>query len=502
MRKSLILFWIFVGTLFFCSASLFLYHHVGVIDSHQDVDSKAYLANAQLFVQNNSFAWPDATRYPYYTLGYALILALLFKLFGIIYTSVIIVQVLLALVIALLLFDIGRKIVNSTVGVIAYLLATMNLGFLIFAQFLLAELWLAFFLVLFFHRFITYLGIGVSAQSLWKPENYHLCVENSITGCHPRFRSVIQGSDMVLSLDSGSAAGMTSMDETCMQKTGSCVFTKRLIILAQAAFVLGISVLIKPAAFYFWPLLVPLFWVGKNKSGKKFFAILALWCFAFYLPIGSYMLHNKVTFGRWYVSALDHENMFYWFFPNVLAHKNGTDQNLEREQLRALSESDVHKKFISELSHSPFLFIGVWLKNVSKTCLGLFTTNLKVLVEPAVHGGDISYFKIQGSLLQRVHGYIKSGATQSWVVVVGYLELLWSLIRIFLCFIGMFWFVLKRRFDVLWFFTAYLFYFSLITGHDGCARFRMLFEFVLILLAALGIEALMKERHARLNEKI
>lgn len=436
MRKSLILFWIFVGTLFFCSASLFLYHHVGVIDSHQDVDSKAYLANAQLFVQNNSFAWPDATRYPYYTLGYALILALLFKLFGIIYTSVIVVQVLLALVIALLLFDIGRKIANSTVGVIAYLLATMNLGFLIFAQFLLAELWLAFFLVLFFHRVITYL------------------------------------------------------------------YTQRLIILAQAAFVLGISVLIKPAAFYFWPLLIPLFWVGKNKSGKKFFAILALWCFAFYLPIGSYMLHNKLTFGRWYVSALDHENMFYWFFPNVLAHKNGTDQNLEREQLRALSESDVHKKFISELSHSPFLFIGVWLKNVSKTCLGLFTTNLKVLVEPAVHGGDISYFKIQGSLLQRVHGYIKSGATQSWVVVVGYLELLWSLIRIFLCFIGMFWFVLKRRFDVLWFFTAYLFYFSLITGHDGCARFRMLFEFVLILLAALGIEALMKERHARLNEKI
>jgi hypothetical protein len=136
------------------------------------------------------------------------------------------------------------------------------------------------------------------------------------------------------------------------------------------------------------------------------------------------MLHNKVTFGRWYVSALDHENTFYWFFPNVLAHKNGTDQNFEREQLRTLSESDVHKKFILELCHAPRLFIGVWLKNVSKTWLGLFTTNLKVLVEPAVHGGDVSYFKTKGSMLQqRVHAYITSGATQSWVVVVGYLEI-------------------------------------------------------------------------------
>jgi hypothetical protein len=65
--------------------------------------------------------------------------------------------VLLALVIALLLFDIGRKIANSTVGVIAYLLATVNLGLLIFAQFLLAELWLTFFSGAFF--FIAWLPI-------------------------------------------------------------------------------------------------------------------------------------------------------------------------------------------------------------------------------------------------------------------------------------------------------------------------------------------------------
>lgn len=209
------------------------------------------------------------------------------------------------------------------------------------------------------------------------------------------------------------------------------------------------------------------------------------------------MYHNKVTFGRWYVCALDHENMLYWFFPNVLAHKNGTDQNFEREQLRMLPLSDVYKKFIQEACSAPHLFIGVWLKNVSKTWLGLFTTNLKVLIEPGVGGGDISYFKTKGSVLRRVHAYIAGGATQNWVVVVGYLEMIWSFIRLFLCLIGMLWLVKNHRWSLLWLFVVYLTYFSLITGHDGCARFRMLFEFVLIVLATLGMCPLMHKRIVR-----
>jgi hypothetical protein len=105
---------------------------------------------------------------------------------------------------------------------------------------------------------------------------------------------------------------------------------------------------------------------------------------------------------------------------------------------------------------------------------------------------------------QRVHAYIKSGATQSWVVVVGYLE--YPLVIATLTFVFD-WHALvgtKRRFDLVWLFTVYLAYFSLITGHDGCARFRMLFEFVLILLAALGIWALttkVQERLASSGEK-
>ena len=33
-------------------------------------------------------------------------------------------------------------------------------------------------------------------------------------------------------------------------------------------------------------------------------------------------------------------------------------------------------------------------------------------------------------------------------------------------------------------------FFSFITGHDGCARFRMMFEFLLIILSAFGFSRL------------
>jgi hypothetical protein len=39
----------------------------------------------------------------------------------------------------------------------------------------------------------------------------------------------------------------------------------------------------------------------------------------------------------------------------------------------------------------------------------------------------------------------------------------------------------------LFFFLSYLFYFSIITGHDGCARYRLMFEFILILLSSYAI---------------
>lgn len=417
-----------LATLFFCGTSYFLYRqslHSRL--PHQDIDSQAYLAHADLFYKNNSFAWvaPEKEGYPYYTLGYAFILAIIYKIFGQQQHSVIILQVLLALLCALLVYDVIKKIFKQRCGVIGYVFVCTNIGFLVFAQFLLAELWLAFFLLLFFHRLVSFL--------------------------HDQQR----------------------------------------VTILQAGLFLSCSVLIKPAALYFWPLLLPLFWVGSQASVKRFLTLCLVWCCAFYVPLVAYAFHNKMVFNRWYVCKLDTENMLYWFFPNVLACKYDTDQNIERRTLRLLPALDVKKKFMSEFKASPHLFFGVWIKNVVKTWLGLFTTNVKVLVEPDVHGGDISYFKTVGSLWTKINAYICAGATHWWVCAVGYYEAIWSLIRFGLSILGLLFFLQRRNWSFIYLVIAYCGYFSGITGHDGCARFRMLFEFVLIILAAIGLDVVL-----------
>jgi len=125
--------------------------------------------------------------------------------------------------------------------------------------------------------------------------------------------------------------------------------------------------------------------------------------------------------------------------------------------------------------------------------LGLFVTNLKVLVEPNIRGGDISFFKIKGSCWERIANYITTGTQQKWIWFIGIFEAIWLFARYVLCFFTLYSMALQRKLSLLCFFCSYLFYFSMITGHDGCARFRMMFEFLLIILAALGVVICLKK---------
>ena len=80
-----------------------------------------------------------------------------------------------------------------------------------------------------------------------------------------------------------------------------------------------------------------------------------------------------------------------------------------------------------------------------------------------------------------------AGTERLWLRAVACAEGVWTVVRLFFCGIAILWFIRRRAWSLLYFFAAYLFYFSMITGHDGCARFRMLFEFVLIVLMAIGL---------------
>jgi len=450
-----------LSTCLFLLFSYFLYaqisRNISPEKSHQDIDSQAYIERAHLLYTTNTLAREHETNTPYFALGYPAIMGLLFKIFGESKIIIILFQVLLSLCISFLIFLTARRLFSIRVAQITALLFSCNLGFLVFSQFILTETCLVFFLVLFFERFSDFLVTHKSSS------------------------------------------------------------------LITAGISLGCSVIIKPAALYFPILLVPLIFIVTSEKiqtpgsyralalpvlrshlgvgGKAWISVgggvsqlylIFLLLVSFAVPITIYSVHNKYVFGSYKQGSLDQVNIYFWFFPHVLAQENGTNSDIERAYLINLNNHDplftpVKKLFWQKLTHNPVRFIIVWLKNVFKTTVGLYTTNLKVLVDPNVHGGDISFFRINGTLLQKIHNYIVAGTSFCWVKTIGYLEACWSVIRYLLCLLGFIGLIRDRRYKELYFFSTYLFYFSCITGHDGCARFRMLFEFVLVILAAYGL---------------
>ena len=86
-----------------------------------------------------------------------MIMGIIFKIFSPQIEWIILIQILLTLLSAFLIFVTARRLFNETVGLIAFALTCINVGFLTFSQFILTESFLALFLILFFERFTAYL---------------------------------------------------------------------------------------------------------------------------------------------------------------------------------------------------------------------------------------------------------------------------------------------------------------------------------------------------------
>ncbi|MCB9493216.1 MAG: glycosyltransferase family 39 protein [Epsilonproteobacteria bacterium] len=402
-----------------------------IVDAHLDIDSKAYVKRAELFAKTSDLVG-HKEQLPYYPLGYPFFIGLLFKLFGSSKPVVICAQVLFGLCSIVGIFFLTQLFFDSLAACIASVFMGLNVGYLVFAQFMLSEIILSLLLLLFFFQMMRFI---------------------------------------------------TDYD---------------VYDVALAGLVLGFSVLFKPAALYYPLLLIPLVLCVGQIAWVKRFKNVGAFIFAFLLPLCSYMTYNKVAHGQFYLTAMTEVNAQLWFFPHVLACKNSSDVEVERAKLTAVFNKPEGSKKIAhmmkqEFAKKPLLFVGVWFKNVMKTWVGLFSSNLKVLMHGPGRKG-LSFFKQQGFLLQRFWMYMTGGTKHTWVQVIAVSEMVWSVVRYFLCLSGLCVLLRQRRWMMLVFLLSYLFYFSMITGHDGCARFRMMFEFVLILLAAGGAYELIRPR--------
>lgn len=406
--------WVFIWvSIVFIALSLILYHVVPSV--HQDIDSKAYVYHAQALVEHGTII--DQAQ-PYYALGYAYFLAGTFALFGQSTWVIIFVQALLTLLSFIVIARIAQVLFGHSVGIYAVILCCMSVGYYVFTQFILTEVLLAFFLLLFLER---------------------LC------------------------------AGA----------------------LGSAGLALGLSVIVKPAALYF-AVPVALILFARTRDSFTIPSIMFFLCM-FYLPVLGYMVHNKILFNTFRVSSLGIVNMCDWYLPNLVADRDGISQEKARNYLRTQFPNDddfTHRSryLVDTVRQNPLCALRVWGKNMMKTAVGLYATNLKILVAPSLQGANNSFFATKGTLLQRVFAYVTQASSHVWVSIVAWYEVFFSVLRWVLCVFGLYVLYTRRQWFAVSLCVMYLGYFFGITGHDGCARFRMMSEGMIIVLAAGGLQ--------------
>lgn len=413
------------GGFSFLGLSFFLQGVVCQINSFCEIDSSAYLRNGFLFYKYGSFSPVCVPQeLPIFALGYPLIIGMLYKIFGPNVYVVIWAQVFISLVTAYLLFFAVRRLFGVRVACITYLLWMLNLGPLVFAHFILAETWLIFFLILFFERFSVF---WVSGKK-WA--------------------------------------------------------------LFGAAGALGVSVLMKAAALYLPVLFLGVLWFYYRGRWVIFFRASCGFILFFFIPIWAFMLHNKLVFNQFRLTYIDSFNTQVMFYSEVIAEDRGTSWPIEMQRLQERHGGNldsVKQAFWTDVKNRPCRFAQVWLKNVLKIFAGLYSTSLKTLIDNT-RGAPISYFSFLGSFWQRLCSYVQGRSPYPWVIWSSWFEVFYGFLRYICALLGIWFLWSNRQRLLLFFFLAYIFYFSFAIAFDGTARYRFFFEFVLIILAALGIQ--------------
>jgi 4-amino-4-deoxy-L-arabinose transferase-like glycosyltransferase len=440
---------IFFSILYF-ALSIILLKNVSPVNSHQEADSSYLQKQAVSFYKTNRFFPKEETSFyqaggkkllTSHTSGYPFFMAIIYKIFGVTYKPIILLQIILTFLSAFLIFFATTYLLGETVATITFALFTINIGYLTFAQLILTDCLFIFLLSLFFERFSSFIK------------------------------------------------------------------TKKTISLLTSGLILGISTIVKPASLYF-PMFLIIFLLFflfiKQQTIISNIATIILFLLCFSVPIKSMKIYNQKTYNKSEFTNTGNFNLYLWFWGNVIANQKNPTNMQKRKAIFAQETkkiiqmlkpndfgdedwTEVKRKFWNSVMDNPIPFITTWLKEMLKTYAGLYTTTLRILVEPSYYRGDVSFFEIKNSFFSKIHKYISRETKSNKLIAIGYIETIWSLLRYIFCFIGLLFLFLRKKWAIFFFYSFFIFYFSFITGFGGCSRYRTAFEFVLIILAAIGI---------------
>lgn len=406
-----------------------IYIYIPTPESHLEKDSYGYEKIALNFLNNGRLTPHLENDIPVQTIGYPFFLGLIYRFFGHHWEYVIVIQLLLSIMTGLLIYRIATLLFNELIGYGAFSLWAINLGFLIYPHYLLTEILLVTLLCAFLERFITF-----------------LCTRNHFTLC---------------------IAGILG----------------------------GLSVIVKPVALWLFLFLLISLLIKNNMKSAVITGFLFSFCF--YTPVVSYMTYNKIMHNIFSIGPLLQENLFIYVLAKMKVHTEQISYTtalnevyLPFQQYRRSDPNAWHtnkKSFFTLMKTHPFLLPKLWIHNIIKTYMGLFSTQLKVLLHEELEGGMCSFSNTSGPLFYRFKSYIFGWTSSSILKGIALLEALYNYFRFIFIWLALFYLFLHKQYFLSIFFIVPIAYLSFITGHDGCARYRLMFEPLLIVLTALGI---------------
>lgn len=260
-----------------------------------------------------------------------------------------------------------------------------------------------------------------------------------------------------------------------------------------AFIVLGLMSLTKPIIIYF-PFFLTIFLIFFQKQNKIKTIILLL--SIFYLINGSWILRNSITYGDTFYTSQDKTNIINWYLPLI----EQEDKKIDLDQAKKnINDNWIKFKIISPRSSD----ISEWLhnNNISKNFFFNQVQNYSfITILKSWSYGSIKtlflpyffeykqYFEIKknikfstisgGSFIDKITNYISNLKFDTYYTI-----LLISLITTFFFryveLINFFNFFNQYK-KIYFFFLVYAFYFLIIAGPIGSARYRLPLEILFI----------------------
>jgi 4-amino-4-deoxy-L-arabinose transferase-like glycosyltransferase len=411
-----------MGAFLFCSLSMLFYVLSPPGALFKENDSNGYRKITQHFLKNKKFNLSGKKlKVPIHPRGYPVFLSTLMTISGGNFYSVILMQVLLTLLSIFLLMRIAQLLFGQDTVYWTCLLASCNLGYLIYAQYWLMETLTVFFLTLFFERFITFLK---------NKNNFVLTQGGLILGISIFIKPIALYYPMIV---------------------GVCLFfyqeSYKDFLKSFCSFIVAFAIPVASLMSYNY-LTYGVFTVSVTLNQN---------IYSYFLP-QIIAIKKSITIEK-ARRLVGQELGLTYFRHNVVFAIPYILKNL-------------------------ILAIRVWGFNMMKTFCGLYSIQIKVFFEPLLKGGEGSFFNFPGSWYTKLINYCSYGTSSFWLQLITLLEFIWMIIRFYLLGLFFVILFSEKRYNVLLFFLLSILYFVGITGHDGMARYRMMVEPLLILGSA------------------